>query len=480
MSQNTFLWHDFETFGADPKRDYPVQFAALRTDEHLEAVDEPLVIYCQPPRDRLPHPEACLITGISPQYAETHGKPERLFAHHVHDAMSQAGTCTVGYNNFRFDDEVTRHLFWRNFYDPYAREYANGNSRFDLIDLLRMTRALRPDGLIWATREDGLPSFRLEDLARVNGIDTSRAHDALADVEATLGLARLVLQHQPRLWEWALSLRDKTTANALLAKGEPLVHSSARLPAALGATSLVLPFARHPRFQGQWLVWDLRHDPAAFAKLDEDTLADCLWTPSADLPPDIQRLPIKAIRSNRCPMIAPQAVIDQTGAQRIALDLTLAERHRARLERDSSLIDRLSRLFAPSDAPSVNEIDPELDLYGRFAPRDDQRLYPQIRAADGEQLTHMPAPFSDERLNELLLRYRARHWPESLSEDEVTQWQQHRHRRLVSDPALASIQWPAYRETLQRLFIERPEKHALLTELATWPAELGLNEQSST
>ncbi len=479
MTQPSFLWHDFETFGADPRRDRPCQFAALRSNASLEVIDEPVVIYCQPPLDRLPHPDACLITGISPQQAAELGLPEHEFAERIHQLMSEPATCTVGYNNFRFDDEVSRHLFWRNFFDPYSREYANGNSRFDLIDLLRMTRALRPEGIHWPDRDDGKPSFRLEDLARANGLDTSRAHDALADVDNTLAMARLVARHQPRLWHWALSLRDKETVNRLLFKQEPLVHSSARLPAEHCATSLVLPFAPHPRFRGQWLVWDLRHDPAPFSALDLDTLADCLWTPSADLPEGFQRLPIKTLRANRCPMIAPTSVMDGESRQRTGLDLARVDDHRHRLEADQRLQQRLVALFG-QDNPLPASRDAEADLYGGFVPRDDQRLFPEIRSASSDRLAAMRRPFSDERLNELLLAYRARRWPDSLSADEQSEWAERREARLLHDPDLASIQWPAFQARLAQLRQERPDASELLSDLERWAAHLGLNQQSVT
>lgn len=479
MTQSSFLWHDYETFGADPRRDRPCQFAALRSNDALEIIDEPTVIYCQPPLDRLPHPDACLITGITPQLAAERGHPEHEFAEQIYRLMSEPATCSVGYNNFRFDDEVSRYLFWRNFYDPYAREYANGNSRFDLIDLLRMTRALRPEGIHWPNRDDGNPSFRLEDLAQANGLDTSRAHDALADVDNTLAMARLVARHQPKLWQWALSLRDKEAVNRLLFKQEPLVHSSARLPADTCATSLVLPFAPHPRFKGQWLVWDLRHDPSRFEALDLDTLADCLWTPSADLPEGFQRLPIKTLRTNRCPMIAPTSVMDSESRQRTRLELNLVEQHRRRLENDPGLLERLTSLFA-QDAPLPGGLDAEADLYSGFVPRDDQRLYPEIRSAAADRLAAMHRPFSDERLNDLLLAYRARRWPESLSTEEQTDWARLREARLLHDPDLASIQWPAYQARVAQLRQERPQAAALLGDLERWAAQLGLNKQSVT
>src|SRR5690606_22124338 len=143
---------------------------------------EPLVIYCQPTEDMLPQPEACLITGITPQKAKSEGIREVEFIRLIHEQFSKPDTCVAGYNSIRFDDEVTRNTLYRNFFDPYAREWQNGCSRWDLIDVMRLAYALRPDGIQWPTREDGLPSFRLEDLTRANGVEHEAAHDAMSDV----------------------------------------------------------------------------------------------------------------------------------------------------------------------------------------------------------------------------------------------------------------------------------------------------------
>ena len=477
MNQATFLWHDFETFGSDPRRDRPSQFAALRTDENLEPVGDPVILYCRPADDLLPQPMACLITGITPQIARDRGLPENEFSHAIHELMSQPDTCTVGFNNFRFDDEVTRYLFWRNFFDPYAREYANGNSRFDLIDVLRMTSALRPEGINWARRDDGKPSYRLEDLAAANGMDVSRAHDALADVEATLGLARLLRDHQPRLWDWALKLRQKHVVAGMLQKAEPLLHTSARFPAEQFCTAPILPLAPHPRFSGQWIAWNLNIDPATFFNLDAEELADRLWTAAGDLPDDVDRLPVKLVRSNRCPMLSPMAVLDDQARQRLQIDPDRVARHAASLADNQSFRDRIASLFAHQDNLSGTD-DAELALYSGFVPRNDQQLYPRIRSMSASDLARLQSPFRDERLNTLLFRYRARLYPDSLDNAEREQWQSERQRRLLSDPDLASIRWADYQTEVSRLMQEYPNKIDILEQLAQWPAEIGLHPDS--
>ncbi len=477
MTESSFLWHDYETFGADPRRDRPAQFAALRTDDQLQPIDDPIVIYCQPGDDVLPQPAACLITGITPQQAFAEGLPEHEFAERIHQAMSQPGTCSVGYNNFRFDDEVSRFMFWRNFYEPYAREYSNGNSRFDLIDLMRMTRALRPDGLEWPDRDDGTPSFRLEDLAAANGMDTSRAHDALADVEATLGMARLVRTHQPRLWHWALTMRQKHKVGELLEPRQPLLHSSARFPASYCGTSVVLPLAPHPSYAGQWILWDLRHSPQEFEGLSVDDLADRLWVSREDLPEGVSRLPVKLLRSNRCPMLSPMSVLSPAAEDRLALDRDVIAANAATLNAQTELIQRIVELFKPErDGHSGALNDAELALYDGFVPRSDSGIFPRIRKADANELERLGSPFQDERLNTLLFRYRARRFPDSLDDNERARWADYRRRRLIDDPDLGSIRQAEFDAELTQRLAQGQDDPGVLNALIEWRQGLNLGD----
>jgi len=478
MNEESFLWYDFETFGADPRRDRPAQFGAVRTTPDLEPVGRPEVFYCKPADDVLPQPMACLITGITPQAARERGLPENEFAARIFDLMSQPGTCVVGYNNFRFDDEVTRHLFWRNFIDPYRREYANGNSRFDLIDLMRLARALRPAGIEWPDHDDGRPSFRLEDLAAANALDTGKAHDALADVETTIAMARRLRRSQPRLWRWALTLRDKQRVDHLLSAGEPLLHASSRFPAVPGCSvAPVLPLARHPFIRSQWLVWNLNEDPTPFLALGAEELADRYWTAAADLPEGIKRVPVKTLRNNRCPMLAPMNVLTAERARDLAIDPRRVRENADRLAADSAFIERIGGLFG--ERRGAVAPDPELDLYGGFPPDRDRPVMQRVAQLDGERLRELGSPFIDERLNELLFRSRARLWPETLDDGERQRWETYRRRRLVDDPELASVRLDEYRMQVRALIDERPGQAAVLKQLTEWPTEIGLDEMTA-
>lgn len=451
----TLYWHDYETFGVDPKRDRPAQFSGLRTDEALNEVGEPLVIYCKPARDVLPHPEACLLTGITPQLADAQGILEPEFIARIHAELAQPGTCGVGYNTLRFDDEVTRNTLYRNFYDPYAREWQQGNSRWDLIDLVRMTYALRPEGIEWPRHDDGRPSFRLEDLAAANGIGHESAHDALSDVRATIGLARLIRNRQPRLYDWLFQLRNKRKAAEQLdlVGHELVIHTSRMYPSETGCTTLVMPLVGEPCNNNSVLVYDLRQDPSPFLALDVEDLRDRLFIRAEDLPEGVERLPVKSVKINKCPALAPRKTLDESIAERIAINLDACARHWELLSANKGFMQRVAQAYSSREFSPVGDVD--LALYDGFLSDADRPLLARVRDASKQELAQTRFDFHDQRLPELLFRYRARNWPETLSADEAQRWENFCHHRLQDGNGGGSITLIEYYERIALLRRER-------------------------
>jgi exodeoxyribonuclease I len=471
----TLFWHDYETFGTDSRRDRPVQFAGIRTNLELEIIDEPVMFYGKPPHEMPPGPISCLITGITPQKAEHEGLIEADFAARVHEQLAAPGTCGVGYNSLRFDDEFSRQLFYRNFYEPYAREWENGNSRWDLIDLVRMCAALRPEGIVWPTHEDGAPSFKLEHLASANHLQQERAHDALSDVHALIDLARLIRVRQPRLWDWHYALRRKQRVFELLdvTNMTPLVHVSSRYPASRHCLAVIVPLAVHPSRSGEIIVYDLAQDPSDLLKLDAEAIADRMFTPRADLPEGVERIPLRTVHANRSPALAPLSVLKGADMQRLQLDLDRCLAHADSLRAASGLGEKLRRIFQQAaDLPPPE--DPELALYSGFLPDADKRLLREVRATPAEQLAQQTFAFRDPRYAELLFRYRARNWPQTLSAAERERWESFRLERLTRPTPLTTLTLSDYFEQLNTLRSDpaQSDKLALLDQLQAWGKQL--------
>jgi len=480
MSKQTtsFYWHDYETWGADPSRDRPAQFAGLRTDLDFNPIGKPLVVYARPADDFLPQPGACMVTGISPQQAYEEGVPEADFFRFIHDEMSMPGTCALGYNTIRFDDEVTRYGLYRNFYDPYEREWKNGNSRWDMIDVVRLTRALRPQGINWPEKEDGVSSFRLEDLTAANDIEHAGAHDALVDVHATIAVARLVKSAQPKLFDYLFNNRDKQAMARMLnvRAQQPVLHVSARYPARLGCIAAVLPLAMHPSNRNGVIVYDLRADPSDLLTLSAEQIRERIYTRSDDLPEGVERIAIKTVHINRAPVVVPMNTLTGQAREQWQMDEASERRHlEVLLAHREALQQKLAEVF--SDSPFPPQSDPDRDLYGSFLSDDDKRRCAKVRAASPEALAHLHLNFDAPKLEELMFRYRARNWPESLSKAEQGRWDEFRRQRLLDEAGGASIVLDQYRKELSRLAIDTSldeHRRKVVDQLIDWPAKIGL------
>ena len=446
MSTHTFLWHDYETFGIQTRRDRPAQFAAIRTDAELNEIGEPIMLYCQPANDFLPDPQSCLITGITPQVCLERGIPEYQFAAEIEKALSQTGTIGVGYNTIRFDDEVTRFMFWRNLIDPYAREWQNSCGRWDILDVVRTAYALRPEGINWPKHPDGRPSFRLEQLTAENGIAHEAAHDALSDVRATIALARLIRDRQPKLFDFCLGLhkKDKVAAEIGLPLRRPFLHITGMIPAERGCIAAVWPLAVHPTNKNEVIVWDLAADPAELAGLDAETIRMRMFSKADDLPEGMGRLPIKTIHLNKSPIVISNLkTLSPAMSEQWGIDIPTALQHAevAATAPDMSAIWQ-EVFYRPQEAAA----DVDEDLYGGFVGNNDRRTLQELRALSPEALARAKPAFADPRLEEIVWRYRARNFPHTLNEEEQQRWEEHRVARLFDGEAGA--------RTIETLFAE--------------------------
>ncbi|MFT5708759.1 MAG: exodeoxyribonuclease-1 [Oceanospirillaceae bacterium] len=432
--KRTFLWHDYETSGVDPKRDRPMQFAGIRTDENLNIIGDPIEIYCKPSDDFLPHPQACLITGITPQKALREGICEAQFISQINDLMSVPGTCTVGYNNLRFDDEVTRYTLYRNFFDPYAREWQNQCSRWDLIDMVRLTRALRPEGIEWPNYEDGTASFRLEDLSKANGIEHANAHDAISDVYATIEMARIIRDKQRKLYDFVLLSKTKQAAQKQLdvVTMKPVLHISSRYPSSLGNAAIIAPLAAHPVNKNAVITWDLRENPLPLITLDSTEICRLMYLPYQQRKDSDEKIALKQVHINKCPILAPATMLNAEEAQRLNIIGSDCRKHLDMLRNYAGLKQKLADIFASDEFESDG--DPDHMLYsGGFFNDIDRKSMELIRGTPVDELAQLELAFQDPRLEEMFFRYRARNYPDYLDSDEMQRWEDYRQEKLLKE-----------------------------------------------
>lgn len=416
----TILWHDYETTGADPSVDRPTQFACIRTNLELEPVEDPVTLFCRLPADCVPHPEACLVTGLSPSAINKKGLPEPEFVARIAEIMSVPNSCAAGYNSIRFDDEITRFSFYRNFIDPYAREWKQGNSRWDIIDMVRMTYLLRPETLIWPLRDDSVVSFRLEQLSLANGVSHLSAHDALSDVEATIGIARIIRREQPKLYDYYWQSRQKPFVQARIDIDacKPFLHVSSRFSASRGCAALMAPLARLKNNRNAIVAVDLAWCPEDLKQMAVADIRERVFLRSVE-GGDESRIPLKLVHLNRVPVILPPSMLSDERAAEIGLDINACQENWRKLQEfDFHKLD-WDEIFAWQGDTTR---DDETALYSGFISPADQAKVGKIPQMLEDELRISNFGFADARLDTLLFRYRARNWPESLSTEESLQW----------------------------------------------------------
>lgn len=464
----SFYWFDYETFGVHPAYDRPSQFAGIRTDDALNPIGDPLVIYCRPGNDYFPTPEACMITGITPQLTLEKGLPEPKFIDAIRQQLLEPGTCGVGYNNIRFDDEFTRHILFRNFYDPYEHEWKNGNSRWDMLDIVRLTRALRPEGIIWPKNADGTNNNKLEEIAKLNGIEHVHAHDALSDVYATIAVAKLLREKKTRLFDFALQHKDKNSVATLLnlVDKKPVLHVSGMIPGKYMHTAVVMPLGKHPSNKNGVLVYDLRFDPDEFLELDSDELALRLFSPAHELPIGMTRLPVKTVHINRCPVLVPTSTLDEASRERTDISLEQSAIYAQKLQNSTEFLERLQSAFSEHSFDDPVDIDGSL-YAGGFFTQSDKRAFERIHITKAQDLGSLELFHDDSRVPEMLFRYRARNYPDTLNAVEKSEWEDFRIERLTTNGRAT-----AYFSHLESLKGKHPEHLDLLTKLAEYAKSL--------
>ncbi len=410
----SFFFYDLETSGLNPRADRIMQFAGQRTDMDLNPIGEPINILVKMTDDALPSPGAIGVTKITPQQTLADGISEAEFVKYVTEEIFTPDAVAVGYNTVRFDDEFMRAIFWRNFYDPYEFEWKDGRSRWDMLDVVRLTRALRPEGINWPVTDDGRPTNRLELLTKKNGLSHEHAHDALSDVYATIAVAGLIREKQPDLFNFLFSIRNKNDVKKYvnLDDKKPFVYASGRYPAEFNKTTVAFPLTSGRN--GNVLVFDLRYNLEELLKQEEPKFYPV----------------VKELCLNKCPAVAPISVLEKyDGWQKIGLDKNTVQQNLEVLLKHPDFAEKMRE--EKENLPEFPEaIEPEAAIYEGFVNDADRVKIAAVRNADEDKLADFCPDFHDPRLPELLLHYKGRNFPRALSETEAEEYEKYRSDRI--------------------------------------------------
>jgi exodeoxyribonuclease-1 len=451
----TFLVKDYETFSLNTKESAVSQFAAIRTDENLNEIEEPMNIYCSLSKDVLPSPTAALITGVTPQMIEAYKKDrsqevhnENWFINKISYQLSRASTCTLGYNNLSFDDEVTRNLLYRNFRDPYEREWRNGNSRFDVYPLVIATNVLRPELLKFPDAIDSKtgevsinkrtnkpnPSFRLEELSTANGIIHENAHDALSDVRATIGIIKLIKDKDPEFFNSMFDKRIKNNVKKWLSEREdkPFIYMSPFFGKEDNSLGVMYKIADHPTNSNAIIAYNLRKNPDNLINLGTENLESVLFASKEELlEQNLERIGLQIIKVNQCPMLA-----DLVDIKDRALDLGLngAELRENKKKIESNLNQIKEKVTIAYNREFEEETNPDRMIYsgGFFDKAEKEEMSRILKAVKNKELKEFEFlnPMSNSRLPEMLLRFKGRNFKDQMGVVDFEKWKNYCQNKI--------------------------------------------------
>ena len=438
----TFFFYDLETSGLNQRYDRIMQFAGQRTDMELNPIGEPVNVLVKMTDDALPSPSAIMVTKITPQKTLEEGVSEAEFCRFVTEEVFTPNTIAVGFNTVRFDDEFMRATLWRNFYDPYEWEWKDGRSRWDILDVVRLTRALRPEGINWPVNEKGKATNRLELITKLNGLKHEHAHDALSDVYATIAVAKLISDKQPKIFDFLYTMRDKREIKRMinLDTKKPFVYASGRYSSDTNKTTVAVPLTAGRN--GNILVYDLRYNL-------EELLSSA--GPAAAFSPAVAKAPsgvpqaaspaetnkpssffpiVKELCYNKCPAVAPLGVLESAnGWEKIGLTLEQVQKNLNTLMAHPEFAEQMRTKWEnQAEFPPAEE--PEVAIYDGFLNDRDRIKVAAVRNADADKLADFHPDFDDARLPELLLHYKGRNFPSALSESEAEEWEKYRRARI--------------------------------------------------
>ncbi len=464
----TFYWYDYETFGITPKTDRIAQFAGIRTDEQLNVLDEQM-FYCKPTNDCLPSPESCFVTGITPQLCNRKGVIEHEFIGKINHEFTTPNTCIVGYNSIRFDDEFTRYGLYRNFFDPYAWHWKNGNTRWDILDVVRLCYALKKHtSLKWVYDENAQPIFKLDQLSLANGIEHANAHDALADVRATIAIAKIIKDTQSQLFDYAFSLREKKIVANKIKLFEPMLHTSGMYPAQLSCTRLSVALAYHPEYSDRAIVFNLDQDPTILLTLDAKVLKDLMFTKQSALPKGVERLQIKELIFNKSPMFVPNVRnLEPKIIKQLQIDMRQCMQYLDFINNNQLAISKVVHDLYKNNQARKPTPDVDQSLYDGFTDNADQRIFQQIQTLSTDELKDFHPKFKDEKLLTLLMHFKARNYPESLSSDEQEYWFETLQARVQSGEN-GYLNIDDYLKRIQQMRSQYADKATLWQQLETY------------
>ncbi len=397
MGQNSknYVFYDLETSGLSKQFDQILQFGGVLTDSELNEVDR-FEMRCQLQEHIVPSPMALQITGVSPSSLIDNSVPTHYEALcSIYKKLSDWSPAVfLGYNSISFDEEMLRQAFYQTLQPCYLTN-TNGNTRGDILRLLHAVNLLAPDVIEPIHDDKGRARFKLDQLAPKNGFAHQQAHDAMADVEATMHLAKLVLDEAPHVWDMLLATTSKKSVQEMIASHDVLMLCGGGRGGGVMSSTVVTACGINPLLQNQHGVFDLNHDPANYIDLTVEELRKEIAGNES---------PIQMVYTNRQPILIP---VDDTPGHLLSDEVAPEEQfEKARLVQENTDFRlRVSEAMADDSANHDEVLDEvELQIYNGFASNGDSSLMGKFHKVDWPDRIEILRSLEDTRMKRIAQR----------------------------------------------------------------------------
>jgi exodeoxyribonuclease-1 len=444
----SYVFYDTETTGIDTAFDQILQFAAIKTDADLNELDR-FEIRCRLMPHIVPAPGAMKVTGVTvSQLHDTAHCTHYDMVRKIRAKMLEWSPAVIlGYNSIDYDENILRQAFYKTLHPPYLTN-TNGNCRGDVLRMVRSASILEPDAIVIPVDAKGKNIFKLDKVAPANGFDHSAAHDALADVEATIHLCRLLMSKAPAVWSTGMRFSQK--ASVIDYVSSERVFCWCEFFGGAPHSWLVTPIGQNPQNSGEYYVFDLQFDPDTLAALSDEKLATALTRSPK---------PVRRLKCNAAPMLA---AIEDAPAITVALALSSDELERRAdvLEQNDGLRARLIAALEAGREPFETSPHVEKQIYDGFWPRSDDVLMETFHTVPWEQRLAIADSFQDKRLKTLALHLIHIERPDLLNQTVCAEQDNARARRILGlDGEVPWLTLPKAIEAAEKMLLDCEEHH---------------------
>lgn len=378
--------------------------------------------------DYLPNPKSLLITNISIQYLQKNGINEYFFSKKIFKIFMGKNTCIVGFNNISFDNILTRHLFYRNLFDPYEWSWKNGNSSWDILDVLRAFYIFFPNKILWPKNNKGFISFKLSDITKINKIKHNNIHDAYSDVLATILVSRLLKKVSENFFFFLYFSTRKNNLLQFLKKNEkkPFFYISSFFGSSFFNIGCVMFLMFHPNIKNSFFLIDL--------KKNLNVLLNLYYSQNLRIN-SIQELfqyGIILVSLNKSPIFLSYSFLSSKKCYNLKIDYLKCQRNFFLLLNNFSFLTWIRSLFSQKSFFNIKNITNNVDLmlYKNFFNFSDKNILLDFHGKKPLQWKDFYFKFKDFRIKNLIFNLLGRNFFCFLNANEKKIWKTHCLRKI--------------------------------------------------